>query len=86
MPPVTENILNGFYAVGGFFFISSLTWLFSSRRKLFIRAFVPADELRQAVRDMRDDDEFRRGMRSIAYLQFGTTFVILLFVLGFWVV
>lgn len=85
MPPLTENVVVGFYTVGAFFFISSLTWFFSSRRRLFIRTFVPPDELRNAVRGMRDEDLFRQGMRFIAMLQFGVTFLILLVTLAAWV-
>jgi hypothetical protein len=81
---MSENVQVGLVAFIGFFFVSSLTWFFSSRRKSFIRTFVPPDELRNAVRGMRDEKQFRQGMRTISLLQFGVTFAILLVTLGAW--
>jgi hypothetical protein len=54
----------------GFLAIACLTWFFSTRRRLFIRAFVPSDELRAWVRSLPRGDDFRKGMRNIAMLQF----------------
>jgi hypothetical protein len=53
----------------GFFSIAGLTWFFSSRPRLFIRVFVPADELRGAARGILRDPHFGRGMRFMALLQ-----------------
>jgi hypothetical protein len=54
----------------GFFAIACITLFFSTRRRLFIRTFVPSDELRAWVRSLPRGDDFRKGMRSIAMLQF----------------
>jgi hypothetical protein len=53
----------------GFFAIACLTWFFSTRRRLFIRTFVPSEELRACVRSLPRGDDFRKGMQSIARLQ-----------------
>ena len=55
----------------GFSSIAAMTWFFSYRRRLFLRVFVPADELREAMRRIPRDPEFGRGMRVMALLQFG---------------
>lgn len=52
-----------------FLAVAGLTWFFSSRPRLFIRLFVPADELRRAVRGILRDSQFTQGMRVIALLQ-----------------
>ena len=54
----------------GFFAIACLTWSFSTRRQLFLRTFVPPDELRACVRSLPRGDDFRKGMRTIAVIQF----------------
>jgi hypothetical protein len=55
----------------GFFSIAMLTWFFSSRTRLFIRVFVPRDQLFAAGRSiLHPREEFRRGMRLISWLQF----------------
>ena len=54
----------------GFSFIAALTWFFSYRPRLFVRAFVPKDEFRGAARCILRDPNFGRGMRVIALLQF----------------
>ena len=76
---MSENIKTCFIASGGFAVIASLTWFFSSRPRLFIRVFVPADELPRAARTILRDPTFVRGMRSMAFLQYG---VAALFFLG----
>lgn len=53
----------------GFYGIAGLTWFFSSRPRLFIRVFVPADRLREAAPGILRDPQFGRGMRSMAVLQ-----------------
>ncbi len=55
----------------GFSTIAGLTWFFSSRPRLFIRVFIPSEDLWSAGRRCLRRDEFRRGMRAIAGLQFG---------------
>jgi hypothetical protein len=54
----------------GFFVIASLTWFFSAHRHLFIRTFVPKADLRTYVRSLPRGDDFRKGMRTIAVIQF----------------
>ncbi len=55
----------------GFSLIAALTWFFSYRPRQFVRAFVPRDELRGAIRNILREPNFGRGMRFIALLQFG---------------
>jgi hypothetical protein len=55
----------------GFSTIAGLTWFFSTRPRLFVRVFVPREELWSAGRQFLRRDEFRRGMRQMAGLQFG---------------
>lgn len=71
MPPISDNIQTGFAAACGFVLIGCLTWFFSSRRKTFIRTFVPADEFREVARSLPRGEQFRRGMRAIGLLQMG---------------
>ncbi len=59
-----------FFAWLGFSSIAGLTFFFSSRPRLFIRAFVPRGEWRGAVRAFVRDPQFGRGMRFISALQF----------------
>ena len=54
----------------GFSAIAAMTWFFSYRPRLFIRVFVPQDDLRVAVRGILRDPNFGRGMRIMALLQF----------------
>lgn len=84
MPPLTDNIQTALIAGGAFFLIGCATWFFSSRRKAFIRTFVPADELREASRSVPRDKTYRQGMRSIALLQMAMGIVIALAAAGFW--
>lgn len=84
MPPLTDNIQTALIAGGAFFLIGCVTWFFSSRRKAFIRTFVPADELREASRSVPRDKTYRQGMRSIALLQMAMGIVIALAAAGFW--
>ena len=72
------NIETGVIAAGAFFVIGCLTWFFSSRRKTFIRTFVPADQLREASRSILRDKSFGQGMRFIGVLQMGTGVLIAL--------
>jgi len=41
---------------------AALTWFFSYRPRLFVRVFVPRDDLRGAIRSIRRDPNFGRGM------------------------
>ena len=66
----------------GFSSIAGLTWFFSFRPRLFVRVFVPREELRGAIRGMLRDPNFGRGMRIIALLQFGVAAVF--GVIGLW--
>ena len=61
--------------------IPSLTWYFSTRRKLFIRVFVPKDELKVALRGLPDDVQFRRSFRTCALLQLVVATVVLVAVI-----
>lgn len=54
----------------GFASIAGLTWFFSSRPRMFMRIFVPRDELFRAGRHILQRAEFRRSMRLMAGLQF----------------
>jgi hypothetical protein len=58
------------FASIGFTAVAAMTLFFSSRRRLFIRIFARADELREISRGMPRDDSFRSGMRFVALLQF----------------
>jgi hypothetical protein len=58
----------------GFSFIAALTWFFSSRPRLYVRLFVPRDE-RLGVARWAFREDFRRGMRLMAGLQFGVACV-----------
>ena len=58
------------FAFISFSCIAALTWFFSYRPRLFIRVFVPRDELRGAIRTIMHDPNFGRGMRMMALLQF----------------
>jgi hypothetical protein len=60
-----------FVAFVAFTAIAGLTWFFSTRPRLFMRIFVPRDEVFRAGRHIFRRDEFRRGMRQMAGLQFG---------------
>ena len=57
-------------AFWGFSAIAALTYFFSSRRRLFVRVFVPPEELRSVLRGLPRDPEFKRSMRTISLLQF----------------
>lgn len=84
MPPMSDNIQTGFAAACGFFLIGCLTWFFSSRRKAFIRTFVPADELREVSRSLARGTEFRRAMRVVGLLQMGVGGLFAIIALGAW--
>jgi hypothetical protein len=58
--------------------IPSLTWFFSTRRRLFLCVFVPRDEIKAAFRGLpRDKAAFRRAFRTMAWLQFAVATVVL---------
>ncbi len=84
MPPMSDNIQTGFIVAGCFFAIGCLTWFFSSRRKTFIRTFVPTDELLEASRSIPRDGSFGQGMRFIALLQMSLGVLFALIALGVW--
>ncbi len=71
-------------AAVAFYSIAASTWVFSSRRKLFVRVFTPRHELKPILRRgglrKRDEQRFKQGMRFIAGLQavFATLLVIAL--------
>ena len=69
---MSQNASALFLGAMGFTSVAALTLFFSSRRKLFIRTFVPADELRDAVRGLRAPS-FRSGMRLMAAIQFAVS-------------
>jgi hypothetical protein len=50
--------------------MACLTWFFSARRRLFIRTFVPPAELRAYLRSLPRGDDFRKGLRAIATIEF----------------
>jgi hypothetical protein len=51
--------------------VGGLTLFFSSRPRLFVRCFVPREELRGVVRAIVRDNRYSRAMRLMALLQFG---------------
>jgi len=53
------------------FGIAGGTWFFSSRRRLFIRVFVPSQELWKAARPIlrQSEQQWRKPMRMMAMLQ-----------------
>jgi hypothetical protein len=57
------------FADAGFGLVAATTWFFSSRPRLFIRCFVPADEFRAFARSILRNENYQRGMRFIAVLQ-----------------
>jgi len=61
--------------------VAALTWFFSSRPRLYLQAFVPRDEWIGVARWAFRED-FRRGMRLMAGLQFGVACVFGL--IGLW--
>ena len=65
---MSENAIAVLVLAIAFTSLSWLTFYFSSRRKLFLRCFVPADELHDVVRGMRGPS-FQTGLRVIAALQ-----------------
>ena len=67
----------------GFASVAGMTFFFSSRPRAFIRTFVPCDEYRDVVRPMLRDPNFCRGMRRMAYLQFGVAAIIGMIALWF---
>lgn len=67
MPP--DDLLLSTFTTISFFVIAGLTWFFSSRPRLFIRVFLPTDELYGAARRILRNPHFCRGMRNIAVLQ-----------------
>ena len=54
--------------------IAALTWFFSSRPRLYLLVFVPRDEWLGVAR-WAFRDEYRRGMRLMAGLQFAAACV-----------
>ena len=62
-------------ASAGFAVITTLGWFFSSRPRLFIRVFVPSDELPRAARAILRNPQFSHGMRVIAILQYAVAAV-----------
>src|SRR5262245_30700634 len=67
---VTHTKVQGMFAFFGPASIAALTWFFSSRPRLFMRAFVPREERFAVGRQALRGDKFRRGMRLMACLQF----------------
>ncbi len=60
----------------GFSSIAAMTWFSSSRPRLFVRIFVPRDQLFGTGRSILRDTQWRSGMRIMAGLQFGVACVI----------
>ena len=67
---MTETASAMLFASFGFTAVAMLTWFFSTRRRLFIRVFAPADNLREVVRELRKSPDFTKGLRMMAILQF----------------
>ena len=62
-------------AFKGFGILAGLTWFFSSRPRLFMRLFVPRNELFGAGRQILRRAKFRRGLRQMAGMQFSVACV-----------
>jgi len=54
----------------GFSGVAALTRFFSSRPRLFVRVFVPHDELPKVARGILRNPHFCRGTRQMSLLQF----------------
>ena len=67
---MSTNAFNLMLASIAFTSIAMLTWFFSTRRKLFIRVFVPPDDFRNAVRSLPRKGDYTRSFRLIGALQF----------------
>jgi hypothetical protein len=48
----------------------TITWYFSTRRKLFLRLFAHEENVRETMRAMKDGEQWTRVMRTMAKLQF----------------
>jgi hypothetical protein len=72
------------FAFCGFTMVAIGTWFFSSRPRLFVRIFVPKDEYRDAIRPILRNQDFRRGMRLIACLQFAMAAAFGVAAIWFW--
>jgi hypothetical protein len=83
-PTVVDDHLTLALATLASYCIASLTWFFSSRPRLFVRVFVPADELRYAVRGILRDPGFGRSMRIIAAVQATAATLVGLFAAWHW--
>ena len=53
----------------GFSLLGAVTLYFSRNRELFIRIFIPFDELRDSIPELQDDAKFRRGIGWTGILQ-----------------
>ena len=70
MPPLMNyNIIVLLISGGSFYLIGCLTWFFSTRRKTFVRTFVPSEEQHEVYRSLLRNEEFTRNMRLLAKLQ-----------------
>jgi hypothetical protein len=54
----------------GFSGVAALTWFFASRPRLFVRVFVPHDELPKAARGILRNPHIYRAMRQMSLFQF----------------
>ena len=53
----------------GFSLLGCLAIFFSLNRELFLRVFIPFDELRDAIPELNDEQKFRRGVGWTGILQ-----------------
>lgn len=74
---MVENNVVLFLAALAFAGIATITWFFSTRRRLFIRVFCRRENYIDAVRGLGNDADFCSSMTRIAKLQFGLAFIVL---------
>jgi hypothetical protein len=65
-----EAAATGILVTVMFSVVASLTWFFASRPRLFVRVFVPEEELRGAIRNCVRNPSFEPSMRTMSKLQF----------------
>ena len=73
---MTCDVHSGLTAFAGFASVASATLFFSYHPRLFLRVFVPREELRRVARIMLRNPRSFAAMRFIAALQFAAAVVV----------
>jgi hypothetical protein len=83
---VNHSLSAGLFAFVCFASVACSTWFFSYHPRLFLRLFVPRDELRGAARAFLRNPKMPKAMRFMAGLQFVAAIVmaVLLALLSKW--